>query len=431
MTLRIFNTLTGAKEPLAPIVPGKLKIYVCGPTVYDDPHLGHARNAVIFDVAARYLKARGHRVTLVRNLTDIDDKIVQKSRRLQKDYRIVGNRYIYRYQKAMERLNVAAPDSEPRATAFIPEMQDLIGRLIQKGHAYQTGGNVYYAVHTFKDYGRLSGRFKGSPAGGTCTAGYGGKKHGADFALWKTAVPQEPCWPSPWGPGRPGWHIECSAMSAALLGEVFDIHGGGTDLIFPHHENEIAQSAGVFGKTHANCWMHHGMVNIGGCKISKSLANSRNLTDLLELYPPGAVRLYLLSKRYRHPMEFSHQSLVAATRSFARLQRFFASPFLAAAAPVDIQKRHGGLLFRFCNAMDDDFNFPRALSVVFEGVRHINRHLANNSQRQAMETAGDLTRIAAELSYMCRGIFGLDLEPDVHGTAVSQWDGISRPTPVS
>jgi cysteinyl-tRNA synthetase len=426
MNLKIFNTLSRTKEPLIPLSPGQVKIYVCGPTVYDDPHLGHARNAVVFDVATRYLKTRGYRVTLVRNLTDIDDKIIQKARRLQQDYRIVGNRHIYRYQEAMGRLNVAAPDSEPRATAFIPEMQELIGRLIQKGYAYQTGGNVYFSVDACKRYGRLSGRT------GECLGvdphGFidRGKKHAADFALWKSVAPQEPSWPSPWGQGRPGWHIECSAMSAVLLGEVFDIHGGGADLIFPHHENEIAQSESVFGKTPANCWMHNGLVNIGGRKISKSLANSQTLRDLLEIYPPNAVRLFLLSKRYRHPMEFSHRSLGVAARSFARLQRFFASPALWTAAPAETGKRQGSLWYRFCNAMDDDFNFPRALSVVFEGVRHVNRHLDNVSHGWPLENAAGLKLIAAELFFMCKEILGFSFEPASVETAVRQRIAPSR-----
>jgi cysteinyl-tRNA synthetase len=431
MTLRIFNTLTGAREPLTPLIPGRVKIYVCGPTVYDDPHPGHARSAVVFDVVARYLKARGYRVTLVRNLTDIDDKIIQKARRLEQDYRIVGNRFIYRYQKAMERLNVAAPDAEPRATAFIPEMRDLIGRLIQKGHAYQTGGNVYFAVDSFHRYGRLSGRPPALHGVDGQPLSPHGKKHPADFALWKTAAPQEPSWPSAWGPGRPGWHIECSAMSAALLGEVFDIHGGGTDLIFPHHENEIAQSESVFGKIPANCWMHHGLLTTGGYKISKSQANSQKPTDLLETCPPGAVRLYLLSRRYRHPLEFSHRSLVAATQSFSRLQRFFASCSQNAAPPVEMGKRRGSLWFRFCNAMDDDFNFPLALSVVFEGVRHVNRHLGSASSGRAMDTPAGLKFIAGELFFMCKEILGLRFEPVAAETPSRIQNTTSALTPAS
>jgi cysteinyl-tRNA synthetase len=419
MPLQIFDTLTGTRKPLNPLIPGHVKIYVCGPTVYDDPHPGHGRNAVVFDVVARYLKARGTRVTLVRNLTAIDDKIVQKARWLRQDYRILTNRHIYRYQKTMERLNVAAPDSEPRPTAFIPEMQDLIGRLIQKGHAYRDGGNVYFAVESFYRYGKLSGRTRRLQ--GVCGQApiRQGKRHPADFALWKTTAPQEPSWPSPWGPGRPGWHIECSAMSAALLGDVFDIHGGGADLIFPHHENEIAQSESVSGKTPANCWMHHGLLTAGGRKISKSRANSMKLADLLDACPPGAVRLFMLSRRYRHPLALSNRSLVAATQSFTRLQRFFARSCQSAAPPVEMGRCHGSLWFRFCEAMDDDFNFPRALSVIFEGVRHINRHLYNTASGQALDRSESLKYIAGELFFMCKAILGLRFEPIADESALA------------
>jgi cysteinyl-tRNA synthetase len=417
MTLRIFDTLSGTRVPLKPIIPGHVKIYVCGPTVYDDPHPGHGRNAVVFDVVARYLKARGNRVTLIRNLTDIDDKIVQKSRRLRQDYRILANRYIDRYRKTMQRLDVAPPDAEPRATAFIPQMQDLIARLIQKGHAYRDGGDVYFAVDSFNGYGRLSGRTHRHQSAYGQAPTHQGKRHPADFALWKTAAPQAPSWPSPWGPGRPGWHIECSAMSAALLGDVFDIHGGGADLIFPHHENEIAQSESATGKTPANCWMHHGLLTAGGHKISKSQANAMKLADLLDSYPPGAVRLFLLSRRYRHPLALSHRSLDAATQSFTRLQRFFARFCQSAASPAKMGKGHGGLWFRFCDAMDDDFNFPRALSVIFEGVRHINRHLCNGASGQALDRAQSLKCLAGELFFMCQAILGLRFDPVAGETA--------------
>jgi cysteinyl-tRNA synthetase len=431
MTPRIFNTLSGAQEPLTPLIPGKVSLYVCGPTVYDEPHPGHGRNAVVFDVITRYLKARGYQVTLVRNLTDIDDKIVQKAHRQQQDYRTVGRRYIHRYREAMERLNVAAPDAEPRATAFIPEMQDLIARLIQEGHAYPIRGNVYFSVASFGNYGRLSGRTRRPSEFSGQTLCHNGKKHPADFALWKSVVPQEPSWPSPWGPGRPGWHIECSAMSAALLGDTFDIHGGGMDLIFPHHENEIAQSECAFGIPPAHCWMHNGLVTADGRKISKSRADFQRLGDLLEVYPPGAVRLFLLSRRYRHPLEYSHRSLMAATRSFTRLQRFFAFPRLWTAAPTETGMHHGSLWFRFCDAMDDDFNIPRALSVVFEGVRHINRHLGSPANRPALEKPSGLGRVAAELSYMCSEILGFNFEPAGRESAVSPSETQPRRTPIT
>jgi cysteinyl-tRNA synthetase len=412
MTLQIFDTLTGSRVPLNPITPGHVKIYVCGPTVYDDPHTGHGRNAVVYDVVARYLKARGYRVTLVRNLTDIDDKIVQKSRQLRLDHRILARRYIERYQKAMQRLNVAAPDAEPRATDYIPEMQDLIARLIRKGHAYRDGGDVYFAVDSFNRYGRLSGRTHRLRGAGEQAPTRPGKRHPADFALWKSADPQTPSWPSPWGPGRPGWHIECSAMSAALLGDVFDIHGGGVDLIFPHHENEIAQSESATGKTPANCWMHHGLLTADGRKISKSRANSMKLADLLDTCPPGAVRLFLLSRRYRHPLALSRRSLAAATRSFNRLQRFFARFCQSAEMPAQMGEHHSGFWCRFCDAMDDDFNFSRALSVIFEGVRHINRHLYNGASGPALNRAENLASLAGELWFMCQAILGLRFDPD-------------------
>jgi cysteinyl-tRNA synthetase len=418
MTLQIFDTLAGTRVPLNPINPGHVKIYVCGPTVYDDPHAGHGRSAVVYDVVARYLKARGYRVTLVRNLTDIDDKIVHKARRLQQDYRVLGNRYIRRYHETMKRLNVAPPDFEPRATAFIPEMQDLIARLIQKGHAYQAGGDVYFAVDSYKRYGKLSGRTVQQQGVGHQAIAARGKKQAADFALWKATAPEEPAWPSPWGPGRPGWHIECSAMSAALIGEVFDIHGGGTDLIFPHHENEIAQSACAFGRTPANCWMHHGLVQIDGCKVSKSQPNFQKLTDLLDTYPPNALRLFLLSKRYRHPLAFSHRSLGAATRSAARLQRFFSMPFGCMAEPIEIEKHPSKFWRLFCDAMDDDFNFPRAVSLVFEGIRHVRRHLESASPGRTKAIGHGLELIVAELFLIWKEILGMNFETAAAETAL-------------
>jgi cysteinyl-tRNA synthetase len=411
MTIRIFNTLTRCKEALIPLQPGRITIYVCGPTAYDEPHLGHARSAVVFDVITRYLKAQGHAVTYVRNITDIDDKIIARAFRQNQDYRKLSAHYTRRYHQAMQRLNALSPDAEPKATAFILPMQDFIARLIHAGHAYRSGGNVYFAVESFKGYGRLSRRTLQSFSEEDTLPAETGKKHPADFALWKAAKPGEPFWPSPWGAGRPGWHIECSAMSAALLGEVFDIHGGGEDLIFPHHENEIAQSQSLSGKTPAKYWLHNGLVHINGEKMSKSTGNSLRLNDLLDRHPPQALRLWLLSKRYRHPMEYSPQALRAAARSMARLARFFAPFDAPACAPERTGKRPGSLWFRFCSAMDDDFNFPMALSVIFEGIRSINRKLGLDANRGPLGDAGDLTAGISELSFMCREILGLDLEP--------------------
>jgi cysteinyl-tRNA synthetase len=266
-------------------------------------------------------------------------------------------------------------------------------------------------VDSFNGYGKLSGRTHRLQGAYGQAPTHTGKRHPADFALWKTAAPQTPSWPSPWGPGRPGWHIECSAMSAALLGDVFDIHGGGADLIFPHHENEIAQSECVSGKTPANCWMHHGLLTAGGRKISKSRANSPKLADLLDTCPSGAVRLFLLSRRYRHPLALSHRSLMAATRSFARLQRFFARFGLSAEMPAQMGRHHDGLWRRFCDAMDDDFNFPLAVSVVFEGVRHVNRHLCNAASGQTLDRAENLKSLVGELFFICESILGLRFDP--------------------
>ncbi len=422
MAMRIYNSLARGKQPLTPLVPGRVKIYVCGPTVYDEPHLGHARSAVVYDTIRRYLATKGHAVTYVRNITDIDDKIIEKACRQNQDYRNLGAYFLHRYHQAMDRLNVQVPDVEPKATDFIIPIQAFISRLMQNGHAYRRGGNVYFAVESFRGYGRLSGRTIQALAAEHRTPIETEKKHPADFALWKAGKPQEPSWPSPWGPGRPGWHIECSAMSAGLLGETFDIHGGGADLIFPHHENEIAQSESVFGKTPASYWMHNGLVQINGAKMSKSLGNSLMLNNLLDIYLPGAIRLLMLSKRYRHPLEFSPDSMRTAVKGFARLDRFFSRWIAPAAAPSERGKRPGSLWSQFCTAMDDDFNFPMALSVVFEGVRRINRQVGHISDARALENSGGLKRVAAELSFMCREILGFNFEPASEGAAGPDWN---------
>ncbi|MFZ1986399.1 MAG: cysteine--tRNA ligase, partial [Desulfatitalea sp.] len=375
MAICIFNTLTRAKEPFIPIVPGKVGIYVCGPTVYDEPHLGHARSAVIYDVIRRYLKAKGYSVTCVRNVTDIDDKIIERACRQNRNYQNLSAHFLHRYHRAMGRLNVLGPDAEPKATDFIFPIHDFISRLILSGHAYRASGNVYFSVESFDGYGKLSGRTIPIVSEENMAPAETDKKHPADFALWKASKSQEPSWPSPWGPGRPGWHIECSAMSTGLLGEVFDIHGGGTDLIFPHHENEIAQSESISGKNPANYWVHNGLVHIHGEKMSRSLANSQTLNELLDIYTPEVLRLFLLSKRYGRPIEFSHHSIHTAGKSLARLHRFFSRFSEPATTPTKTGMHQGSLWARFCSAMDDDFNFPMALSVVFEGVRRINRQL--------------------------------------------------------
>jgi cysteinyl-tRNA synthetase len=381
-------------------------MYVCGPTVYDDPHLGHARSAVVFDVIRRYLKALGYRVTLVRNVTDIDDKILHKSRRQNMDFRTLSLRYLRKYEQAMKRLGVALVDAQPKATEYIVPIQDFISKLQQSGHAYALGGNVYFAVAAFKSYGKLSGRSIQTAVRDENAFDASGKRDPADFVLWKTAKPQEPFWSSPWGRGRPGWHIECSAMSAHLLGEVYDIHGGGEDLIFPHHENEIAQSQSLFKKPPATCWMHHGLVHAEGRKISKSDSHFQSLNDLLAMYPPNALRLFLLSKRYRRPMIFSHQKMESAVKSMDRIYRFFSRKDVPAAMSAGRVEGCGTLWRRFCTAMDDDFNFPMALAIVFEGIRFAQREIGVEIKGGGAQKLKILQTAICDLNVICRDILG-------------------------
>lgn len=410
MLPRIYNTLTRSQDPLIPVTAGQVKMYVCGPTVYDEPHLGHARSAVVFDVIRRYLKARGYRVTLVCNVTDIDDKILEKARRQNQDFRTLGADYLRRYEQAMKRLNVAAPDARPKATDFIGPIQDFISRLLQRGHAYAVDGSVYFAAASFKHYGKLSRRTIDRAFADGNASVEPAKRHPADFVLWKAAKPREPSWSSPWGPGRPGWHIECSAMGVRLLGDVYDIHGGGEDLIFPHHENEIAQSESLFKKPPANCWMHHGLVHLNGRKISKSHGNFQKLNDLLEIYPPDALRLFLLSKRYRHPIAFSQPKMESALKNVARIYRFFSRWDMPPAAPDGGATSFGTLWSRFCGAMDDDFNFPMALSLVFEGIRAIQRTMGAHAGAQGAQPSQHQQAAILDLYYICHEVLGFDLD---------------------
>lgn len=414
MTLRIYNSLTRCKSALIPHTAGHVKMYVCGPTVYDEPHLGHARSAVVFDVIRRYLKARGYRVTLVCNVTDIDDKILHKSRRQNKDFRTLGARYLRKYEQAMGCLGVALADAQPKATEFIVPIQDFISRLLQKGHAYAAGGSVYFAVASFKQYGKLSRRTIETVVKWGNASDASGKREPADFVLWKTAKAQEPFWSSPWGRGRPGWHIECSAMSAHLLGEVYDIHGGGEDLIFPHHENEIAQSQSLFKKPPATYWMHHGLVHADGRKLSKSDSHFQKLNDLLEIYPPDALRLFLLSKRYRRPIAFSHQKMESTLKNMARIHRFFSRNNVPVEMAAERPKGCGMLWKRFCSAMDDDFNFPMALAIVFENIRSIQRAICADGNGRCGQQMKNYRTAICDLNLICRDILGFGLDDTCH-----------------
>lgn len=372
MAIRIYNTLSGKKEPFEPIEPNKVGMYVCGPTVYDYCHIGHGRSVVVFDVIVRYFRSQGFDVTYVRNFTDVDDKIINRANELGSDSRELSEKFIRAFYTDMDALNVQRADFEPKVTEHIDLIRTFVAGLIEKGKAYPIAGDVYYAVDSFKGYGKLSGRKLEDMEAGSRVEVDERKQNPFDFALWKSAKPGEPFWDSPWGKGRPGWHIECSAMSRKFLGETFDIHGGGKDLIFPHHENEIAQSEGAHGKTFAKYWIHNGFVNIDQEKMSKSLGNFLMIKDVLSSYHPETVRLFLLSNHYRSPIDFTDKAMDEAT---VRLDRIYglldrAEERLGPVEKGDLKARPYWDKFR--EAMDDDFNTALGIAVLFEAVRNLN-----------------------------------------------------------
>jgi cysteinyl-tRNA synthetase len=356
--LVIHNTLSREKEPFVPIDPAHVRMYVCGPTVYDYVHIGNARPVVAFDVLYRLLKRRYPRVTYVRNITDIDDRIITRSAENKETIESLTARTGSAYQNDMKRLGALAPDHEPRATQYVEQMVDLIGRLVERGHAYAAEGHVLFSVPSMPDYGRLSRRSRDELVAGARVEVAPYKKDSADFVLWKPSTEAQPGWASPWGRGRPGWHIECSAMSGSLLGEIFDIHAGGIDLIFPHHENEIAQSRSAFGHAvMATYWMHNGFVNVSGEKMSKSLGNFFTVHELLDQYPGEAIRLLLMTAHYRQPLDFTHEGLQQAK---ATLDRWYGAlrgkPVTpAAAVPASVE-----------DALSDDLNTPLAISALHQ-----------------------------------------------------------------
>jgi len=390
MALTIYNTLTRSKELFTPIEPGKIRMYVCGITVYDYCHLGHGRMLVAFDVIVRYLRARGYDVTYVRNITDIDDKILRRAAENGEPYNDLTARFIDVMHEDENRLNILRPTIEPRATQHIGDIISLVERLIEKGFAYRAdNGDVYYSVSQFADYGKLSGRNPEELLAGARIEVDEAKRDPRDFALWKAAKPdEEAVWNSPWGPGRPGWHIECSAMSTSCLGENFDIHGGGGDLQFPHHENEIAQSEAATGKHYANYWIHNGAIRVDGEKMSKSLGNFFTIREILDKYDAEVVRYLLISSHYRSEIDYSQESLQEARNG---LDRFYnALKDFADVAPAAGEQLHNSSYYdRFVTAMDDDFNTREALSVMFDLVRALNGESdAAVKQRLAAELKG-------------------------------------------
>ena len=431
MTIRLYNTASRSKEEFKPITEGKVGIYVCGVTVYDLCHIGHARSMIVFDVLVRYLRARGFDVTYVRNFTDVDDKIIERARDTGKDSASVANEYIKAFYEDIDRLGLLRPDKEPRATEHINNMIEMIKILIDKGIAYIEGADVFYSVEKFPDYGMLSGRRLEDMKAGSRISVDERKRHPLDFALWKAAKPGEPQWESPWGPGRPGWHMECSVMSNFYLGPTFDIHGGGMDLLFPHHENERAQSMAAYdGSGFARFWVHNGFVTIESEKMSKSLGNFITIRDALKEYPAEVLRLFLLSKHYRSPLDFSRKDvldtqsgLIRIYRSLQRLETFIGA-YDSKGKPSGIgilkDEQEDKFLGQFISSMDDDLNTAEAIGLVFEKVKEINKIL-DSYQARSDDSALTLLKNNRENLIKAARVLGLlEDNPEVFFSKISE-----------
>ena len=398
--LKIHNSQSRKKEIFQPIEPGKVKMYVCGMTVYDLCHLGHARVLVVFDAVTRYLRFSGYDVTYVRNITDIDDKIIARANENGEDFAALTDRFIQAMHEDAAELGVLPPDEEPRATTSMQDIINMVQTLIDKGHAYtakaedDAPGDVYYDVSTFESYGKLSGKKLEDLRAGERVAVDERKDDPLDFVLWKAAKPGEPFWDSPWGKGRPGWHIECSAMSTCCLGNHFDIHGGGQDLQFPHHENEIAQSEAATGETFVNLWMHNGFVRIDNEKMSKSLGNFFTVREILKLYKGEEIRYFVLASQYRSPLNYSDQLLDTARTALSRLYNT-----LRDLDVPDEFDENDAAVETFKQAMDDDFNTPEALAVIFDLANQVNRHRETDTDA-ALQKAAVLKKLANVLGLL-------------------------------
>lgn len=419
MAIRLYNTLTRRKEELVTREPGKVAMYVCGPTVYDHVHIGNARTFLTFDVVRRYLTWRGYEVRFVQNVTDVDDKIIKRAVEQGVSAQRLAQTYLLAFRQAMEEFGIQRPTVQPLATETIEPMIAMVRRLIDTGHAYEVDGDVYFSVRSFPGYGKLSGRDIDDLLAGARVDVDARKRDPLDFALWKSAKPGEPCWPSPWGEGRPGWHLECSVMSEAELGVPFDIHGGGADLVFPHHENEIAQSEAATGKPFARYWMHGGMLQIDAEKMSKSLGNFLLLKDVLAEYPAPIVRLLMLQTQYRSPLDYSSQRLAEARRAYERIAGALreldeadraARLAEASAEEAVLAGRLADALAsakaRFTEAMDDDFNTAGALAVVFELARLANTFVAEVGLGEGLRYRDDLRALAALMRELL-GVLGI------------------------
>ncbi|MCF6324258.1 MAG: cysteine--tRNA ligase [Gammaproteobacteria bacterium] len=393
--LQIYNTLNNQKERFVPIEPGKVKMYVCGMTVYDYCHVGHARVLVVFDVIARYLRESGYELTYVRNITDIDDKIIARANENGETIEVLTSRFIDAMREDAAALGVLPPDAEPCATTSMEQIINMIKTLVEKGYAYAgDNGDVYYDVSRFDGYGQLSGKRIEDLRAGERVGVDSAKDDPLDFVLWKSAKPDEPNWESPWGNGRPGWHIECSAMATDCLGNHFDIHGGGQDLQFPHHENEIAQSEAATGCQFVNYWIHNGFVQINEEKMSKSLGNFFTLREVLKTYAPEVIRYFILASHYRSPLNYAEQNLDGAK---VALERFYTALRSVDAASVT---DGGEYQARFRAAMDDDFNTPEALAVLFEITTALNRARRDKDAELAALLAGNLRYLAGVIGLL-------------------------------
>ena len=413
--IKVYNTLTKEKEVFHPIKEGEAKIYVCGVTPYNHPHIGNARPAVTWDIIRRYLEFIGYKVTFVQNFTDVDDKIINKANAEGSDWKTISDRYIDAYFEVMDKLHVRRADMYPRVSDHMKDIIDMVKTLIEKGHAYVLGGDVYYDISTFKDYGKLSGRKIEDMLAGARIEVNDEKRNPGDFALWKAAKPGEPFWESPWGKGRPGWHIECSTMSLKYLGEKFDFHGGGSDLIFPHHENEIAQSQACIGDDHsfAQYWLHNGFITIHNEKMSKSKNNFFTVKDILKEYPGEVIRFFILQTHYRSPLDFSDERLKEAQTSLARLQNTKAYVDELAGKEGDddtaaeLASKAEALRKAFYEAMDDDFNTALAISQMFALSKEINIYYQEVTNGTKAFDAADFKKVADIYAEMAEiiGIF--------------------------
>ena len=406
MTLKIYNTLTRKKEPFKTLKPNRVSMYVCGPTVYDKAHVGHAMSVLVFDVIRRYLEYKGYEVELVMNYTDVDDKIIQRALVEDVDSIQIAERYIEEFNQHLEDLNVLPAAEYPRATDEIKQIIKSVKALVDKGYAYQANGDVFYRIEKFDEYGKLSGRDIEDMEAGSRVDVDSKKEHPMDFALWKAAKPNEPSWDSPWGKGRPGWHIECSVMSLHHLGEQIDIHGGGNDLVFPHHENEIAQSEALTEKKFASYWVHNGMMQLSGAKMSKSMGNLVTIEAFLEEYEANVLRMMVLNSSYRSPLKFNEETIEHAQKALKRL-RSALKPARSQEGGFEgsLEEEAEKAKETFQEAMDDDFNTSAALAGLFDLVREINQARDEGADDQ---TLAEGQRMLKELT----GVLGLELEKE-------------------